>query len=75
MTVRMIGDSKVEVTNLCTLCNHHATVVVDAVGYELWRQGTLIQNALPDTSPQEREILLTGTHPACWDEMFGDEED
>ena len=74
MSIRKIGDSKLEVTNLCTMCNHHATVVVDIVGYARWRQGELIQIALPETSPEEREILITGTHPECWDELFGGEE-
>jgi hypothetical protein len=29
-------------------------------GYRRWLEGTLIQDALPDLSPAEREILMTG---------------
>ena len=28
----------------------------------------------PDWTPENRELLITGTHPECWEEMFGEEE-
>ena len=43
-------------------------------GTLLYQQGTLIQNAFPRLTPEEREFLLTGTPPEVWDEMFGDEK-
>ena len=36
-----------------------------------WESGTLIQNAMPNLSVDEREFLLTGTTPKEWDKMFG----
>jgi hypothetical protein len=36
--------------------------------------GTLIQNALPDLSPAEREILMTGIGAAEWDREFPDDD-
>jgi len=24
-------------------------------------------------SPEDRELLISGTHPACWDKMMGEE--
>lgn len=41
-----------------------------------WRAGDgLIQNILPDLSPSQREILLTGLDDSQWNDMFekGDE--
>ena len=34
--------------------------------------GTLIQNALPSLSADDREFLMTGATPEEWDEMFPD---
>lgn len=75
MPIRMIDTNKAEVINLCTVCDHFSSVVVDLKGYYRWSRGEPIQNALPELSPEEREILITGAHPECWDKMFGGEEE
>jgi len=36
-----------------------------------WREGTLIQNAMPNLSPDDREFLMTGMTPDEWEEMMG----
>jgi hypothetical protein len=36
-----------------------------------WKSGTLIQNAMPQLSPDEREFLMTGVTKEEWDETFG----
>lgn len=75
MSIHVIDNNKAKVTKLCTVCNRHASVVVDLMGYYVWRRGSaLIQNALPELSPAEREILITGTHPACWTKLFSRRE-
>ena len=33
---------------------------------ELWQNGTLIQEAMPDATVNEREFLISGCTPACW---------
>jgi len=35
-----------------------------------WRNGTLIQNAMPDLTPDEREFIMTGVTSEEWDETF-----
>ena len=35
----------------------------------LWMEGELIQNVMPNLSPNEREFLMTGITPAEWNEM------
>jgi hypothetical protein len=37
--------------------------------------GAKVQDAFPTLSPALREQIITGTHPACWDEIFGDEDE
>jgi hypothetical protein len=50
--------------------------VLDRQLVERWREGELIQDVFPDMSVNDREMLITGTHPACWDKLFpGEEED
>jgi len=36
----------------------------------LWESGTLIQNAMPNLSADEREFIMTGITPAEWDSAF-----
>ena len=31
-----------------------------------------VQDIFPHISKEEREMLISGTHPKCWTEMFGD---
>jgi hypothetical protein len=35
-----------------------------------WKNGTLIQNAMPHLTPDEREFLMTGITAEEWDETF-----
>lgn len=37
----------------------------------LWKAGTLIQNAFPNLSTDEREFLISGTTKEEWEEAFG----
>ena len=41
--------------------------------YTAWEQGTLVQNAMPHLSPDEREFIMTGITPEEWADNFGDE--
>ena len=40
----------------------------------LWRSGELIQKAMPNLNPDEREFLMTGITPESWGEMFSGED-
>ena len=35
-----------------------------------WENGTLIQNAMPHLTPDEREFIKTGITPEEWDSAF-----
>ena len=35
-----------------------------------WESGTLIQNAMPNLSADEREFIMTGITPDEWDSAF-----
>lgn len=38
-----------------------------------WQHGTLIQNAMPNLTPDEREFIMTGITPAEWNATFNQE--
>ena len=62
------------ITKPCIHCNETSTLTVDADGYQQRRRGAIVQDALPDMDSDNRELLISGTHPACWDAMFGEEQ-
>lgn len=39
---------------------------------QLWQGGELIQNAMPNLTPDQREFLMTGITPAEWEETFSE---
>jgi hypothetical protein len=60
----------------CMLCGQRSEMSVDVNAYRYWSQGELlIQDAFPNLSVENRELLKTGTHPSCWDSMFSDTHD
>jgi len=40
--------------------------------WEAWCAGTLIQKAMPQLSPDEREFIMTGITPQEWDKFLKD---
>ena len=40
-----------------------------------WSEGELVQIAFPYLSAEERETLISGICPKCWDETFGEDDE
>jgi len=40
-----------------------------------WLGGQLIQDAMPNLTPDEREFLISGTTPEEWKDIFGEEDE
>ena len=55
------------------MCGQRSVVTVERHELSAWQAGELIQKAFPSLSAGVRELLMTGTHPACWEEMFAEE--
>ena len=62
-------------TKPCCVCNEYEVWSLDRDLVDRWQGGENIQKVFPDMSASEREILITGIHPACWDKLFPGEED
>lgn len=59
----------------CVFCDNEFVVEVDNGDYRNWKSGTHIQDAMPYLTPDERELLITGTCGPCWDIEIPDDEE
>jgi hypothetical protein len=62
------------VTKPCPVCELPSRIKVSFNDLERWREGEHIQNVWPNWEPGQRELLMTGTHDACWQLMWGRDE-
>lgn len=71
-----VPDATVHVpTKQCVVCGRTGAVTMTASSYErMAKHGQFIQDAAPELTPDEREQVITGTHPKCWDELMGPAE-
>lgn len=66
----------VTVEIVCPFCGAEHGVEVNLAQFERWQNGELIQRAMPNLSPTEREQLISGMCPKCQAEFFdSDDED
>ncbi len=70
-------EDAITITTTCPFCGKSHGVKVSAADFWEWNDGALVQDAFPYLSADEREMLISGICPTCWDKMFGgeDEED
>ena len=59
----------------CRMCDTVHDLTVNVEGFVNWQSGQLIQNALPELSADERELLISGTCDECWQQLFPPDED
>jgi len=68
------GDKYVVETKECIHCGETGTVEIYTSEMFWLNQGMHIQEAVTSLDKDLREQMITGTHPKCWVEMFGEEE-
>lgn len=69
----MAIDHLSEITLRCRICGKTSTAVVSTQGLRDWANGALIQNALPELSPEQRELLISSLCSTCFDKLFAEE--
>jgi hypothetical protein len=62
-----------KVLTVCPSCKKKSDIEVSQQGYFKWQDGELIQNAMPELNDDQREQLLTGICPPCWERLFNGE--
>lgn len=70
-----INYKEVCVVTRCPFCGRGNEVEVNEMDYLDWQDGKLAQVAFPYLSVDEREKLISGICPTCWDRMSRDEND
>lgn len=55
-------------------CGDRSTVIVDADRLASWKAGALTQLAFDNLDAGTRELLISGIHPECWQQVLGNSE-
>lgn len=63
------------VNRRCPICLKPSSVSVPEYALAAWRQGAMIQDAMPMLTAEEREIIKTGIHDSCWNGIFLKEQE
>lgn len=58
------------INTICPECKKHTVITVPAKAYQAWREGAKVQHALSMLNADQREQLMTGICPKCWDKLF-----
>lgn len=73
--MKKMNYKEISVATRCPFCGHANFIEVNENDYLDWEDGELAQNAFPYLSADEREMLISGICPKCWDGMFGEGDD
>lgn len=66
----------ITIQRACPRCHKLQTVKIDQHQYHRFMSGVeSIQTCFPNLKPNEREILMSGLCPKCWDILFPPDED
>lgn len=65
--------NKMTITRICPITKKTNTVDLDVTLEQIadWQSGTLIQNAMPNLSADEREFVKTGISAEGWLQLWG----
>lgn len=62
--------------NTCIHCSKKNAFSMLASDYYRWKVTRhYVQDVFPTLTSQDREILISGTHPDCWREIFPDPDE
>ena len=61
----------------CVICKRVKTLELNVDAMKEWQNGKLIQDAFPNLSEDDRELMISGTCGECFDAMMEayDEDD
>ncbi len=66
---------KLKINKTCKICLDEKEVEVSGPAFIAWHKGELIQDAMPEISAADRELLVSGVCGTCFDKMFPPEEE
>ena len=60
----------VQFSERCRRCGKTVVYNVTEVAYDAYMNGAHVQDAFPEVSPGDREVLISGLCEDCWDKIF-----
>lgn len=71
-----LNDHLVDIIRQCPNCGtEHRTPNLPSPRVAAWMSGHFIQDAFPQLTPGERELVLNGMCATCFIEVFGEEDE
>lgn len=65
------NDKLLDIKVRCRVCRTPYALSVPLEGYLDWKyEGVKTQNAMPDVTPEDRELLISQICPKCWTNLF-----
>lgn len=62
--------------NTCFHCGQTNIFILNNTDYLAWKiTRKYVQDVFPHLTKEQRELLISGTHPKCWNEMFPTEDE
>lgn len=63
-------------SRVCIMCEEESWFRITEKEYDAWiTQDGYIQDVFPHLSNENREVMISGTHPECWKAMFSYEDE
>lgn len=59
----------------CHFCKRNTFIKMDKDGFTRYNSGEYAKDVWPNVELSIIEMLISGTHPECWELMFGNHED
>ena len=63
------GDGTITISGPCVFTGTEYSVTCNLENWKRWKEGELIQRALPELSAEDREFIKTGISPTGWDTL------
>lgn len=70
-----VNEQMVVIRRKCVICQQPSQVIVPQEVMRKLNEGMFVQQAWPEGSADERETLISGSHPACYDTLTAQVDD
>lgn len=66
----MNNTTHIQTEIFCVHCASRHVLTLSKAGIEARKNGAFVQDAFPELTVGERELLISGTCDACWERFF-----
>lgn len=78
--VRVAGDpnsqAPAQIHRVCIHCEGEVIFLMTQNQYDDWQvKNNYVQDVFPHLDVETREWMISGTHPHCWKEVFGEDDE